>query len=118
MCSKCFDTEIEKFDSGNDFILFEMELEQKLKQNDGLFFLRQSSATELLKYSIYGCKTCNSKWYLNIPNSIDLGFFLFEVNAKLLLYELKASDTKKRTVTIVICLIIMIICLYVLADMI
>jgi hypothetical protein len=117
MCTTCFENEIEQFDSANDFQLFEIKLEQKLKQKDGLFFFRQGAETELISYTIYACKSCNSKWYLHLPNSLSLGFLLYEVNAKLLLNKIKASDTKRRTITMIISFIIMLICLFVLADM-
>lgn len=116
MCEKCFDKELEAFDNGHTFTLFEIQLEQKLKQNDGLVYIRPSSEGELIQYTIYSCKNCNTKWYFQIPNTLNVGFFLREGSAINLLLKLKAKDDKQRYIVIGVLFVIMVICFIILAG--
>jgi|GEM_PF-5769348 len=111
MCKKCFENEITQFDTAEHFANFEISLEQKLKENDGLFFLRPSSQGELTEYTIYSCKNCLQKWYLEVPNTLKPGFLLKEKNAQDLLIKLEKSDDKNRYLTIGVCIIVMLVCL-------
>lgn len=117
MCEKCFEKEIESFSSEDYFKQFEIVLEQKLQQTDGLFFFRQSSDSDLLNHTIYSCRSCSSKWYFQVPDGLVSGFFLHEKNGLALIEKVKNNDTKRRTIVVVICAIVMVICLIVLADL-
>lgn len=116
MCEKCFENEINQFNSAQVFQSFETALEEKLKQPDGLFFLRQSSAAELTQYSIYSCRACEAKWYFQVPDTLNPGFFLLEAHAQQRITKATATDDRWRKILITICIMIMIICLFVLAG--
>lgn len=117
MCKNCFDTEISIFTTSNEFKNFEQRLEQKLRASQGMFYLRQSGPSELISYTIYGCKNCDSKWYLSIPVGDLTGCFLLQDSFQPLLQELIKNDSRWRWGVIITSLLVLFICFLILVEM-
>lgn len=109
MCEDCFKKEILKFDSQEDFDVFQRSIDIKINEKK-LRTIRDENHKNWDFKLIYQCVFCNEEWILSIPDNAWRGYFLTKNNAIKRDKELE-SERKKGSIGcfIILSLILLII---------
>lgn len=111
MCDKCFDKEYNSFPTYKDFDELDLLLTKKLSAGQ-LKSIGDNGKYLDYSFSIYKCESCQTIWWLSMPENAWRGFFAHDQNAKLLLDKIYASDKKKGRLGLVIVGLITVIIIF------
>ena len=76
MCDKCFNSGRSRFESKAEFNVFEDILERKCASDSFLSLTNKHGEYRTLRFCVYECSNCNTKWAFSIPKYHWRGFFV------------------------------------------
>ncbi|HEX8327958.1 MAG TPA: hypothetical protein VF629_10490 [Hymenobacter sp.] len=106
MCHDCFEHEIYRFASQNDFDLLETQLQQKLARCQLLVYPISAVRQPFEPESGYQCQTCRERWFLASPDKAWRGYLLTAPAAEAYVHQLRANDTYRRILALVLFLLL------------
>ena len=108
MCEDCFDKEISKFNSQEDFDNFQRLIDIKINE-EKLRAIRDENQQNWDFKLIYQCISCKEEWILSIPDNAWRGYFLTKKNAIKRDIELESERKKGSTGCFIILSLILLI---------
>lgn len=108
MCDVCFNKEIPRFITHEEFEKFDLELSKKIKplSESGLKYLGDSEFTFDKGHGKYLCQDCGTEWWYSEPDQAWRGFFLRKENGKHAVAKYQKETGKKPYGCIVVLAII------------
>jgi hypothetical protein len=111
MCDACFNKEIPRFVTHEEFEKFDLELSKKIKplSESGLKYLGDSEFALDIGYGKYLCQNCKTEWWYSEPDNAWRGFFVRKENGKHVVVKYQQDSKKKPYGCIVVLVIITVI---------